>query len=734
MAFQHVLRLLDRVAPTDRPVLISGPTGSGKEVVAQLIHHRGKDPDQPFVDLNCGAMPEHLVEAELFGYAKGAFTGAVAAHAGHFERAAGGTLFLDEVGELPLALQPKLLRVLETRTFRPLGSTEVRRFEGRLLAATHRDLETLVREGKFREDLYYRLAVFVLDLPGLDQRREDIPSLVTHFASLQPRPLTFSSEAMDRLQGHDWPGHVRQLRSLVDRLGVLAERSHINAEDLNPFLAPSVGKFVSTDALADALIALDGEDKLAAAEQLLINRAMALSGGNKTAAARTLGVSRKAIERRMQARDDKRMTAQQCLDEARRLVDSSEFRDAIPLLKRGLDLMHATAVQQEVQRMTFDLHRLLGVSLRSVDGWLSNDAKLAYEAALKAGHGIVDDTELTTLLFGIWSTQLMTMELGKARGTAQEMLQRAQASGSADLFAEAHIAMANTLFWLGDASETLACLSRGGLVPVGQQDRTGAQGFDLIGLALTFEGLAAFQMGDFHRAQMAQARLFKRSCETHDHPFNRAIALQGAAWLACLFEDMDELGPLASDLEALSAKHGFVFYRGIGQIFRGCYLAHLGQLAEAEQAIREGYEIHVLRNGGKLFYSFQAWKLAEVLLKAGRADECDRLITQALDVVMEHQDRAYLAELIDVQGRAKAAKGDLEGAEEGLRSAMSTAMALGSVPARLESANHLAQLLTDTGRVTSAADVLTRATRLIEPDAPFPGFHRAISRLNELRP
>jgi ATP/maltotriose-dependent transcriptional regulator MalT len=142
----------------------------------------------------------------------------------------------------------------------------------------------------------------------------------------------------------------------------------------------------------------------------------------------------------------------------------------------------------------------------------------------------------------------------------------------------------------------------------------------------------------------------------------------------------------------------------------------------------------VLRNGGKLFYSFQAWKLAEVLLKAGRADECDRLITQALDVVMEHQDRAYLAELIDVQGRAKAAQGDLEGAEEGLRSAMSTAMALGSVPARLESANHLAQLLSDTGRVTPAADVLTRATRLIEPDAPFPGFHRAISRLNELRP
>ncbi len=733
LAFSHVLRLLERVAPTDRPVLISGPTGSGKEVVAQLIHHRGRDPKDPFVDLNCGALPENLVEAELFGYAKGAFTGAVASHAGHFERAGTGTLFLDEVGELPLNLQPKLLRVLETRTFRPLGSTEVRRFEGRLVAATHRDLEVLVREGKFREDLYYRLAVFVLNLPGLDERREDIPPLVSYFATLQPRPLTFSAEAMDRLQSHEWPGHVRQLRSLVDRLGVLAERSHIDLEDLAPFLAPASGKFVSTDALADALMSLEGDDKLAATEQLLINRAMALSGGNKTAAARMLGVSRKAIERRMQARDDKRMTAQQCLDEARRMIDTSEFREAIPLLMRGLELMQAPAVQMETQRMTFDLHRLLAVSLRSIDGWLSNDAKKADEAALKAGHGIVDEEELTTLLFGIWITQLMTMELGKARGTAQDMLQRAQSLGNAPLFAEAHFAMANTLFWLGDSAETLACLTRGGLVPVGQEDRTGPQGFDLVGLALTFEGLAGFHLGDFHRAKLAQARLFKRSSETHDHPFNRVIALQGAAWLSCLFEDTEALGPLATDLELLSAKHGFVFYRGIGQIFRGCFLAHHGQFDKAEEAINEGYETYVLRNGGKLFYSFQAWKHGELLLQAGKAEEADRLIAQALDVVMEHQDRAYLAELLDVQGRAKMAQGDLDGAEEGLRGALSTAYALGSVPARLKAANHLADLLARTNRVNQAADVLAKAVKGIERDAPFPGFDRALRKLGELR-
>ena len=734
-SFLQVLRHLERVAPTDRPVLILGPTGSGKELIAQLIHHQAKGGNSgPLIEVNCGAISEHLAEAEFFGYAKGAVTGAVGEQAGYFERASGGTLFLDEIGELPKTLQPKLLRVLETGTFRPLGSAEVRRFQGRLVAATHRNLPQMAHQGKFREDLYYRLAVFVLNLPGLDQRREDIPALVAYFASLQPRTLTFSAEAMDYLQAQEWPGHVRQLRSLVERLSVLSDDDHITVDILQPFLAPVSGKGISDDALAEALMALEGPDKLAAVEQLLVNRAMRLAGNNKTAAARVLGVSRKTIERRLQSLDDRRMTAAQSLEAARLLVDRSDFREAILLLKQGLDQVDMSSTQPDVKRTIFDLYRLLGVCLRSVDGWLSDSAKQAYEAAFKAGKGMVEDVELNSLLFGIWSTQLMTMELGKARATAQEMLQHAQASGNEDLIVEAHVAMTNTLFWVGDSIETLACLTRGGLMPVQRADCTGTQGFDLIGLAMTFEGLASFQVGHFKHAQLVGARLAKRSYETdEDHPFNRAIALQGAAWLACLFEDMEQLGQLAADLESLSIAHGFVFYRGIGQIFRGCHLASQGRFEEAAEAIREGYDTHVLRNGGKLFYSFQAWKYGELLLEAGRAPEAERMLARALEVSIQHQDRAYLSELLYVQARAKMAMNDLAGAEEGLRGALSTALILGAVPARLGAATHLAHLLDQTGRRSQAIDVLAKAVRVEEKDAAFPGLIRAIDLLGKLR-
>ncbi|MGC4062513.1 MAG: sigma 54-interacting transcriptional regulator [Aquabacterium sp.] len=728
-AFLQVLRLLDRVAPTDRAVLIAGPTGSGKEIMAQLVHYRGRDPQAPFLDLNCGALPEHLVEAELFGYAKGAFTGADATHAGYFERVGRGTLFLDEVGELPLALQPKLLRVLETRSFRPLGSNEVKRFEGRIVAATHRDLNALVRDRQFREDLYFRLAVFVLELPGLDRRVEDIPELLAHFATLHPRQITFSADALVRLQSCEWPGHIRQLRSLVDRLAILSEDTHITAESLNAFLeeAQPVATTSPLTALADALLALEGEDKLATAEQLLVDRAMQLTQGNKTAAARMLGVNRKAVERRMNARDASRFTAQQCLEDATRLIELSSFKEAIPMIRRGLSLATSMPVEQQDRRTTFDLYRQLGVCMRSLDGWLSADALLAYEAAFNVGNGLVDNTELTSLLFGIWTTQLMTMDLGKARGTVQEMLQRAQASGHADMSAEAHVAMANTLFWLGDSAESLACLSRGGLVPVGDQERTGTQGFDLIGLALMFEGLAAFQTGDFARAQTARKRLVKRVQQVREHPFNQAIALQGAAWLACLFEDMAEMTPLATELEAVSRRHGFAFYQGVGQIFCGVSLTMSGRYEEAETAIREGYETHMLRNGGKLFFSFQAWKLGELLLAAGRPAESDKLMSHSLDIALEHQDRAYLGELFDVQGRARMAMGDMDGAEDAMRSALSAAMALGALPARLAASTHLAELMAASGRLSQAREILDKALKPLNKNEPFIGIHRAMA-------
>jgi len=301
-AFLHLLRMLDRVAPTDRAVLISGPTGAGKEVLAQRIHRRGRHPGAPFLDINCGALPEHLVEAELFGHAKGAFTGAVANHPGHFERVGRGTLFLDEIGELPLNLQPKLLRVLETRSFRPLGSTEVKRFEGRVVAASHRDLDAWVREGRFREDLYYRLAVFILEVPGLDQRREDIPELVTHFASLQPRALTFSDAALIRLQGHPWPGNIRQLRNNIERLLILATgdpNEPITADMLPQEVATSNSP--SSSLGAERTIALPLREAREVFEREYLAAQIMRFGGNISRTAAFIGMERSALHRKLKS-------------------------------------------------------------------------------------------------------------------------------------------------------------------------------------------------------------------------------------------------------------------------------------------------------------------------------------------------------------------------------------------------------------------------------------------------
>lgn len=737
-AFQQLMRLVERVARTDRSVLITGPTGAGKEVVAQRIHHRGPMAHAPFIDVNCGALPENLVEAELFGHARGAFTGAVSHHAGHFERVGAGTLFLDEVGELPLSLQPKLLRVLETRSFRPVGSTEVRRFHGRVVAASHRDLAALVREGRFREDLYYRLAVFEVRVPALAERRADIPDLVRHFASLQPRPLSFGADALGRLQNHDWPGNIRELRSLVDRLGVLADEPHITAASLDAFLPPPAlagehNPLANPMTLADALLALPGEDKLALAEQLLVERAMALSRDNKSAAARILGVSRKAVERRVAAQGQRLRSPEDCLAAANGSIAEAAFAEALAPLRSGLSQVRADATEPEERRLCYELNRQLGVCLRSLNGWLDAEAQSAYEAAFQAGQGVVSEVEMCSLLFGIWTTQLMAMDLPKARGTVQEMLQRAQAGGDPELVAEAHVAMANTLFWLGDGAEALACLYRGGLVPVGAQERCRTQGFDLIGLALNIEGLSAFQTGDFERARQALLRLRERADHTVDHPLNQAIALQGGAWLACLFGELDTLGALSQRLVDLALAHGFVFYLGVGQVLLGAHLTVRGQADAAEVALREGFETHMLRNGGQLFHSFQAWKLGELWLQNGKADACDRMIGEALEVALTHQDRAYLAELLDVQGRARQALGDAEGAEEALRSALSTATALGSVPGRVLAATHLAQLLAGQGRRQAATDVLVRALKGLSPTVPYLGVGRAFQALASLQ-
>ncbi len=292
-AMQEALSLAGRVARTDANVLLLGESGTGKEVFAQAIHAASKRTDAPFITVNCGALPETLLESELFGHERGAFTGAIRTKPGRFEIAEGGTIFLDEIGEVPQSIQVKLLRILQDRTYVRVGGEEMRRADVRVIAATNRNLEEMIHQGKFREDLFYRLNVFPIRLVSLRERREDIPALVEHFLKLQERAASdLSPEALDHLRAYDFPGNIRELQNLIERACILAgpgkiERGHFPIEKgrLTGDPAELLGLGLSLDQI----------------EKRLIKEALERAQGNKTKAAALLGISRRALYSRMES-------------------------------------------------------------------------------------------------------------------------------------------------------------------------------------------------------------------------------------------------------------------------------------------------------------------------------------------------------------------------------------------------------------------------------------------------
>src|SRR5690554_6127107 len=235
-AIQRVRELMAQVADKEVSVLVTGESGTGKEVVARNLHYNSDRRNKPFVPVNCGAIPAELLESELFGHEKGAFTGAINSRAGRFELAEGGTLFLDEIGDMPLNMQVKILRVLQERTFERVGSNKTQSVDVRIIAATHRNLEAMITEGRFREDLYYRLNVFPIELPSLKERREDIPllinELVLRMESEQRGSIRFNSAAIMSLCQHDWSGNVRELANLVERMAITHPYAVIGVQDL----------------------------------------------------------------------------------------------------------------------------------------------------------------------------------------------------------------------------------------------------------------------------------------------------------------------------------------------------------------------------------------------------------------------------------------------------------------------------------------------------------------------
>jgi DNA-binding NtrC family response regulator len=284
----EIYKTIGSIATSRASVLIRGETGTGKELIARLVHHNASQPDAPFVAVNCTAVPSSLLESELFGHVRGSFTGAVADRKGRFELAADGTIFLDEIGDTTAGFQAKLLRVLQEREFYPVGSETPRSTRARVVAATHRPIERLIKEGRFREDLYFRLRIVEITIPPLRERRGDIPLLAAHFVQRQARDmgreLYVPDDVMGELLAHEWPGNVRELENALARACVLARGAAISLESLG------LGQAGEATAPGD-------DQSLEAIQRAHVQRVLAQAGRNKSRAAEILGVSRPRLDR-----------------------------------------------------------------------------------------------------------------------------------------------------------------------------------------------------------------------------------------------------------------------------------------------------------------------------------------------------------------------------------------------------------------------------------------------------
>ena len=301
-AMEKVMHTVLQVAPARSSILITGESGTGKEVIAKAIHAASPRVNRPFITLHCAALNTNLLESELFGHEKGAFTGANDKRIGRFEAADGGTLFLDEIGEIDASTQVKLLRVLESRSFERVGGHETIYSDVRLLAATNRDLRKMVAEGTFREDLYYRLDVINLHLPPLRSRREDIPALLQHclLAAVKENELAvqgFTADCMARLCTYDWPGNVRELRNVVERMAVLSHQEYLDLPDLPDHIL--LGDCLSAENEESEKEETENSFDVAENEKMLILKALKESGNNRTEAAERLGMSRRTLHRRL---------------------------------------------------------------------------------------------------------------------------------------------------------------------------------------------------------------------------------------------------------------------------------------------------------------------------------------------------------------------------------------------------------------------------------------------------
>lgn len=297
LTMRGLLSLIRKVSPTDSTVLVLGESGTGKELIATSIHENSERNDKPFIKLNCAAIPAELLESELFGHEKGAFTGATRFKPGKFDMANSGTIFLDEIGDMPLNLQAKILRVLQEQEFYRVGGSRTIKVDVRIIASTNKNLEKMVQEGTFREDLFYRLNVFTLHLPPLRERKEDIPLLVDYFLQTAPKQVDISSVALQMLIAYSWPGNIRELKNTIDSAAVIAENGYIEPAQLSNKITGVFNNSDQTDFKLPVNLSLD--ERLREIEKSMIIEALRKTGGVQVRATELLGINQRSLWHRI---------------------------------------------------------------------------------------------------------------------------------------------------------------------------------------------------------------------------------------------------------------------------------------------------------------------------------------------------------------------------------------------------------------------------------------------------
>lgn len=708
-AMRKLLGDISKISKSDLPVMITGETGTGKEVIASLLHRLGSPSGSPFLDVNCAAIPETLIESQLFGHEKGAFTGATSKQEGYFSLASDGVLFLDEVAELPLWQQTKLLRVLENRQYRPVGGALNHNFRGRVVTASHVDIETRVEEKLFREDLFYRLNVINLRVPSLRERREDIPYLVEHFIRNHSRNISFSEKAIGIIENAKWKGNVRELKNTIDRISLMSETDFIDAQGVSKYITiyeEECRPSSRIEELADSLLQLDVPNKLEAFEYAAIMAALRNSNGNKSSAARELGVHRKYIERRLNNLDATLDEIQQLRLSATEKMEESQYKEAITDLRLAVQKIDHGVSQQDSNVVKLDLLLKLSACLRNIYGWSHSEVVSLYEDAQNLTKGLDNPEVLNSVHFGMWVNQLIELELNNALATAAAYWREGQRINNPNVTAQASISMANTHFWIGNYQQT--CTSLQQFIDLYSHDQRIVIDFghDPFIYFLMLKSLVAFQMGKVTQSIEALENLMSYAQEVR-HPFSLATALQAGAWISYKLGNLDDCYRYSKELFVLAEENEFLFFEGMAEIFLGHKIATQDNYQKGKNLIVEGFTNKLNGGKGKLFNSMYGIMLGDIAMNSDNYQQGLDDIEGTIATSIAQNESCYLAEELVMRGRLKMALKKTDEALADYKDAITEAQERRSKAAELKACYELASYHNSQKHEVDARRVLT---------------------------